>query len=50
MTRPKKLKSKEEEGFFLIMSVTVGQEFYPGDVEKEEREEIIFMTTARQKV
>jgi hypothetical protein len=49
MARLKRLKSKEEE-FFLIMSVTVGQEFYIGDVEKEEGEEIIFMTTARQKV
>jgi hypothetical protein len=49
MARPKSLKLKEE-GSFLIMSVTVVQEFYPGDVEKEEEEEIIFMTTARKRM
>jgi hypothetical protein len=28
MARPKRLKLKDEEGFFHIMSRTVGQEFY----------------------
>ena len=49
MARPKSLKQKEG-GYFLIMSVTVTQEFYPGDVEKEKEEEIIFMTAARKRV
>jgi len=49
MARLKRLKLKEE-GFFHIMSRTVEQEFYLGDVEKEEGEEIIYLTTARQKV
>ena len=47
MAKPKRLKLKEEEGFFHIMSRTVGQEFYPGDGEKEEGKEII---SAVQKV
>jgi putative transposase len=37
MARPKRLKLKDEEGFFHIMSRTVGQEFYLGDVEKERK-------------
>jgi hypothetical protein len=49
MARPISLKLKER-GSFLIMSGTNGQEFYPGDVEKKEEEEIIFMTTARKRV
>jgi hypothetical protein len=35
MARQKRLKLKYEEGFFHIMSRTVGQGFYLGDVEKE---------------
>ena len=50
MARPKRLKLKEEEGFFHIMSGTVGQKFYLEDVEKEEGEEIIYLTITRQKV
>jgi hypothetical protein len=34
MARQKRLKLKDEEGFFHIMSGTVGQEFYLGDVRK----------------
>jgi putative transposase len=41
MARPKRLKLKDEEGFFHIMSRTVGQEFYLGDVEKEKLFNII---------
>ncbi len=41
MARPKRLKMIGEEGFFHIMSRTVGQEFYLGDVEKEELLNII---------
>jgi hypothetical protein len=50
MARPKRLKLKDEEGFFQIISGTVGQEFYLGDVEKEEWEETIFLTAPRQEV
>jgi hypothetical protein len=50
MARSKRLKLKDEEGFFHIMSRTVGQELYPGDVEKEEGEEIIYLTVPRQEV
>ena len=50
MARQKRLKLKDEEGFFHIMSRTVGQEFYPGNVEKEKGEEIIYLTSPRQKV
>jgi len=50
MAISKRLKLKEEKRFFHIMSGTIGQEFYIGDVGKEEGEEIIYMTTARQKV
>jgi hypothetical protein len=49
MARPKSLKLKEG-GSFLIMSVSIIQEFYLGDVEKKEEEEIIFMITARKRV
>jgi hypothetical protein len=49
MIRPISLRLKEGVSFH-IMSGTVVQEFYPGDVEKEEEEEIIFMTTARKRV
>lgn len=49
MARPKSLKLKERVSF-LIMSVSIVQEFYPGDVEKKEEEEIIFMTTAWKRV
>jgi REP element-mobilizing transposase RayT len=41
MARPKRLKLKDEEGFFHIMSRTGGQEFYLGDVEKEKLFNII---------
>jgi putative transposase len=41
MARPKRLKLKDEEGFFHIMSRTVGQEFYLGDMEKEKLFNII---------
>jgi putative transposase len=41
MARQKRLKLKDEEGFFHIMSRTVGQEFYLGDVEKEKLFNII---------
>jgi REP element-mobilizing transposase RayT len=41
MARPKRLKLKDEEGFFHIISRTVGQEFYLGDVEKEKLFNII---------
>jgi REP element-mobilizing transposase RayT len=41
MARSKRLKLKDEEGFFHIMSRTVGQEFYLGDVEKEKLFNII---------
>jgi putative transposase len=41
MARTKRLKLKDEEGFFHIMSRTVGQEFYLGDVEKEKLFNII---------
>ena len=41
MARAKRLKLKNEEGFFHIMSRTVGQEFYLGDVEKEKLFNII---------
>lgn len=41
MARPKRLKLKDEEGFFHIMSWTFGQEFYLGDVEKEKLFNII---------
>ena len=41
MARSKRLKPKGEEVFFHIMSRTVGQEFYLGDVEKEKLFDII---------
>jgi hypothetical protein len=41
MARPKRIKLKDEEGFFHIMSRTVGQEFYLGEVEKEKLFNII---------
>jgi len=41
MARPKRLKLTEEEGFFHIISRTVGQEFFLGDVEKEKLFNII---------
>jgi hypothetical protein len=50
MARPKRLKLKDEKGFFHIMVRTVGQEFYLGNVEKEKVEEIIYLTAARQEV
>jgi hypothetical protein len=41
MARPKRLKLIGEEGFFHIMSSTVGQKFFLGDVEKEKLFNII---------
>ncbi|MFC2140781.1 transposase, partial [Acidobacteriota bacterium] len=41
MARQKRLKLKDEEAFYHIMSRTVGQEFYLGDVEKEKLFNII---------